>query len=137
MPDSDRSHVPPPDPAGRCPCHSGQVYSECCGPLHAGAPAPTAVQLMRSRYTAYVLRDTAYLLTTWHPSTRPASLDLDPQLAWRSLEVIRTERGGPLDREGVVEFAARYVDDGERGVLHEVGRFVRDDRWRYVDGVVG
>ena len=119
----------------RCPCRSGQLYAECCGPFHAGAPAPTAVQLMRSRYTAYVTGDTAYLLASWHPSTRPASLELDPHLAWRSLEIVRTERGGPLDREGLVEFAARYAADGERGVLHETSRFVRGDRWQYVDGI--
>ncbi|HEU4757150.1 MAG TPA: YchJ family metal-binding protein, partial [Agromyces sp.] len=60
---------------------------------------------------------------------------LDPGIAWRSLEIVRTERGGPLDREGVVEFAARYRADGERGVLHETSRFVREDRWRYVDAI--
>jgi len=127
---------PSPGPADRCPCHSGLSFGECCGPLLTGvATAPTAVQLMRSRYTAYVTGDVAYLLATWHPSTRPAVLELDPDLAWRSLEVIRTERGGPLDREGVVEFAARYAVGTERGVLHETSRFVREDRWRYVDAI--
>lgn len=120
----------------RCPCRSGPAFGECCGPLLAGeTSAPTAVQLMRSRYTAYVTGDVAYLLATWHPSTRPSALELDPDLVWRSLEVIRTERGGPLDREGVVEFAARYSAGGERGVLRETSRFVREDRWRYVDAI--
>ena len=132
----DRTGFPVIDPAERCPCRSGDVYGACCGPLHAGAAtAPTAVQLMRSRYTAFVIGDAAYLLATWHPSTRPASLEPDPTLTWRSLEIVRTERGGPLDREGVVEFAARYVVDGERGVLHETSRFVREDRWRYIDAI--
>ncbi|MFE5671388.1 YchJ family protein [Agromyces sp. NPDC056523] len=135
MPLPDRSGFPVLQPAERCPCRSGHPFAECCAPFLGGAPAPTAVQLMRPRYTAYVVGATAYLLATWHPSTRPASLELDPNLTWRSLEIIRTEGGGPLDREGVVEFAARYADEGERGVLHETSRFVRRDRWQYVDGI--
>lgn len=127
-------HVP--DDSTRCPCGTGQAFGECCGQFLAGrATAPTAAQLMRSRYTAYVVGDAAYLLATWHPSTRPESLELDRAIAWRSLEIVRTERGGPLDREGIVEFIARYAVDGERGAQRETSRFVRDDRWRYVDAV--
>ncbi|WP_430646672.1 YchJ family protein [Agromyces sp. GXS1127] len=124
-----------PAAADRCPCGSGNVHGECCGPLLGGGAAPTAVQLMRSRYTAFVVGDVAYLLATWHPSTRPDALELDPDVHWRSLEIIRTERGGPLDRDGVVEFAARYRVGAERGVQRETSRFVRTDRWRYVDAV--
>jgi SEC-C motif domain protein len=126
-------HVPMPTDGERCPCGSGQAFGECCGPLLAGRAAPTAVQLMRSRYTAFVIGDAAYLLATWHPSTRPEHLELDPDIRWRSLEIVRTERGGPLEREGVVEFAARYTAGGERGVQRETSRFLREDRWRYVD----
>ena len=133
---SGTAAFPVPEPADRCPCRSGLGFGECCAPLLAGdATAPTAVQLMRSRYTAYVTGDVAYLLATWHPSTRPAAPELDPDLAWRSLEVMRTERGGPLDREGVVEFRARYAVGTERGVLHETSRFMREDRWYYVDAI--
>lgn len=124
-----------PDDLDRCPCGTGQRFGECCGPLLDGrAAAPTAAQLMRSRYTAFTVGDVAYLLATWHPSTRPRTLELDPAIAWRSLEIVRTERGGPLDRDGVVAFVARYAVDGERGAQRETSRFVREDRWRYVDG---
>ncbi|WP_448004344.1 YchJ family protein [Agromyces bauzanensis] len=118
----------------RCPCLSGERFGECCGRFLAGtADAPTAEQLMRSRYSAFVVGDSAYLLATWHPSTRPAELELDPALRWYRLDLVRRERGGPLDRDGVVEFRARYRHDGERGELHEVSTFVRQDgRWRYV-----
>ncbi|MEI5585500.1 MULTISPECIES: YchJ family protein [unclassified Agromyces] len=125
-----------PDAAAPCPCRSGAPFGDCCRPYLAGESlAPTAVQLMRSRYTAFAVRDAAYLLATWHPSTRPRTLEPDPAIRWRSLEIVRTERGGPLDREGVVEFVARYDVDGERGAQREVSRFVRDDRWRYVDAL--
>ena len=73
---------PSPLPNDRCPCLSGSPYGECCAPFLAGAAdAPTAVQLMRSRYTAYVVGDRSYLLATWHPSTRPTRLELDPARA--------------------------------------------------------
>ena len=59
----------------RCPCGTGLPYDDCCGPLHAGSTAAaTAEQLMRSRYSAFAVGDAAYLLATWHPSTRPAAL---------------------------------------------------------------
>ncbi len=58
-----------------CPCGSERAYAACCGPWHAGAPAPTAEALMRSRYTAFVMELEPYLLATWHPGTRPPSLD--------------------------------------------------------------
>ncbi|MRG61781.1 hypothetical protein GE115_18145 [Agromyces sp. CFH 90414] len=124
-----------PSPGDRCPCRSGEVFGACCGPLLDGrAAAPTAVQLMRSRFTAYAVGADAYLLESWHPSTRPASLELDPGTTWRSLEIVATEAGGPFDTTGVVEFIARYRDADGAGRLHERSRFVREaGRWRYVD----
>jgi SEC-C motif domain protein len=126
---------PDPLPDDRCPCLSGSAFRECCGPFLEGAvDAPTAVQLMRSRYTAYVVGDRSYLLGTWHPSTRPAKLELDPDMRWYRLDIERRERGGPLDREGLVEFRAFYRHDGDRGEQHETSRFLREGgRWRYVD----
>ncbi len=122
-----------PQPTDRCPCLSGEQFGECCGRFLTGADAPTAEQLMRSRYSAFVVGDTGYLLATWHPSTRPAELRLDPAMRWIRLDIVRRERGGPLDRDGVVEFRALYRRDGERGELHEVSTFVREGgRWRYV-----
>ncbi len=92
---------------------------------------------MRSRYSAFVVRDADYLLRTWHPDTRPAELELDAGTQWRRLDILSTSRGGPLDSDGVVEFAAHYRLEGDRGVQREISRFVRvDRRWYYVSGVV-
>ncbi|WP_336855207.1 YchJ family protein [Sinomonas albida] len=128
------------DPDSRCPCGTGETYGSCCGRFHAGGAAPTAEALMRSRYSAFALADEPgmadYLLATWHPSTRPATLELDDGTRWRRLAVVRIEAGGPFDRAGIVEFAAHYTDDGGRGVLRETSRFVREDgRWLYVEAV--
>jgi SEC-C motif domain protein len=95
------------------------------------------VQLMRSRYTAFATGAAEYLLATWHPSTRPPTLEIDRSLRWYRLDIVRTERGGPLDATGVVEFVARYRFDGDRGELHETSRFTRErGRWYYIDGDV-
>lgn len=120
--------------ARSCPCGTGAAFDDCCGPLLAGAPAPTAERLMRSRYTAFVRGDGGHLLRTWHPTTRPPRVDLDPGLVWTCLEVLRTEGGGPDDAYGVVEFRCGYVA-AEPGVMHEVSRFARtDEGWAYVRG---
>ena len=114
---------------------SGETYDACCGPLHRGEPAPTAERLMRSRFSAFARGDAAYLLRSWHPSTRPSSLELDAGLVWYRLDVERTERGGPFDTDGVVAFTAYYRGE-ERGRLQEVSRFVREGRdWLYVDAL--
>ena len=90
---------------------------------------------MRSRYSAFSKGLAEYLLATWHPSTRPASLDLDPALRWTGLDVLATSAGGADDATGVVEFVAHYGAPAGPGRLHEVSRFERwDGAWTYVDG---
>ncbi|WP_104522799.1 YchJ family protein [Blastococcus atacamensis] len=116
----------------RCPRGTGLTYDECCGPVHAGRPAATAEQLMRSRYSAFAVGDPAHLLATWHSTTRPRSLDLDTEPRWTGLEILATAGGGMLEAEGTVEFVARY----RGGEQHETSRFVREDGvWRYLDAV--
>ncbi len=120
----------------RCPCGTGLPYAECCGRLHDGTTtAATAEQLMRSRYSAFAVGDPAYLLATWHPSTRPPTLELDPSVRWTDLDVLATTDGGLLAHDGTVEFRAWYRHGGETGSQHEKSRFVREDgTWRYLDG---
>ncbi|KZM71517.1 SEC-C domain-containing protein [Nocardia terpenica] len=121
-----------------CPCRSGEEFARCCAPrLNGTGPAPTAESLMRSRYTAFALGDTDYLLRSWHPRTRPRRLALDPGQRWLFLEIVRTERGGPFDDTGSVEFRAHYRHDGRRGQLHECSKFARvGGEWLYVDGEI-
>lgn len=120
----------------RCPCLSGNPLSKCCGPLLSGErSAVTAEQLMRSRFTAFALGDSAYLLRTWHPSTRPPTLELDPEQRWYRLDVGRTIQGGLFDDEGIVSFRAFYRHPDGPGRQEEVSRFVKEDgQWFYLDG---
>lgn len=97
----------------------------------------TAEELMRSRFRAFREADADWLLHTWHPSTRPDSLDLTDNPVWRGLQIVDTVDGGPDDTTGIVEFRATYREPGGVGVQHERSRFVREDgRWFYVDGEV-
>lgn len=119
-----------------CPCGRRASYATCCGPLHEGAAAADAESLMRSRYCAYVLKREDYLLSTWHPDTRPPRLDLaaqQPEPRWLGLDVKRHEVRGD---EAIVEFVARLRHGGGKAQrMHEVSRFVREGgRWFYVDG---
>jgi SEC-C motif domain protein len=124
----------PPTP---CPCGNPLAYADCCGSYHAGhaqQPAPDALALMRSRYSAYALGLTDYLLATWHASTRPASLQAEPAACrWLGLEVRRHLLHD--DDHASVEFVARSKLGGRANRLHETSRFVREaGRWFYVDG---
>ncbi|MGI9210177.1 MAG: YchJ family protein [Rhodococcus sp. (in: high G+C Gram-positive bacteria)] len=117
-----------------CPCGRGIPLGECCGVFLAGRSAPTAEQLMRSRYTAFFLGDVDYLRRTWHPSTRPARLDLDPEQHWTGLEILHTTGGGFLHAEGTVEFRAHWTHVGVSDSMHEHSRFVRENGdWLYLD----
>jgi SEC-C motif-containing protein len=117
-----------------CPCGSGESYDACCGPIVRNErPADTAEELMRSRYTAYVLDDVDHVFRSWHPATRPDDLAELPHVDWRALEIVETVDGGPGDDHGIVEFRAIHAG----GVQHERSRFVRRaGRWVYLDGDV-
>ncbi len=122
---------------GPCPCGLGAAYEACCGAFHSGPKtAPTAEALMRSRFTAFAVADEAYLLATWHPTTRPKRIDFDSGQQWVRLEILGHTGGGLLQNTGTVEFRAHYRWRGQRDVLHENSRFVREGgRWLYVEPV--
>ncbi|MEU4095739.1 YchJ family metal-binding protein [Streptomyces sp. NPDC026673] len=124
----------PHSPGAPCPCGLPAAYGDCCGRYHSGhAEAPTAEALMRSRYSAYAVRDAAYVLRTWHPETRPADLDLDRHLRWERLEILSTTDGSAFHSEGTVAFRAHYSLRGEHDAMEEHSRFIRHEgAWVYV-----
>jgi SEC-C motif-containing protein len=131
-------------PAADCPCGRrdarGQAlsFAGCCGRYLAdfeGTPAPDAEALMRSRYCAFMREDAAYLLATWHPSTRPLVLAFEPGLKWLGLEVRDVRQPDATHAE--VEFVARSRLAGRGHRLQERSRFVQEGgRWFYLDGDV-
>ena len=123
-----------------CPCGSGVSEATCCAPIIAGAPAPTAEALMRSRYSAYVRGTVDHIVDSHEPATRKevdrdASLEWSKGSEWLGLEILSTRNGGPNDTEGDVEFIARGKTAGKPFVHHERARFRKiDGRWYYKDG---
>lgn len=119
-----------------CPCGRGDVFAECCGRFLGGMhTAPTAEQLMRSRFTAFALADEEYLLRTWDTSTRPSCIDVDSEVHWTRLHVLSSSRGGPFDDVGHVHYVALYRTHDSRGRLEEISSFIRrNGLWFYVDG---
>jgi SEC-C motif domain protein len=141
----DPAHKHLPDTAA-CPCRSSQAqplpYGQCCAPwhqgLHATPPrhAQTPEQLMRSRYSAYVLQLGSYLLATWYGESSPGEIDFPPT-KWLGLDI---QHSAASNDAGIVEFIARYRDStGRAHRLHETSRFLREGvgeqaRWFYIDG---
>ena len=117
-----------------CPCGLGPSFGACCGRFTGtDVPAPTAELLMRSRFTAYARKDVGHLRDTWHSTSRPERLDLDPDLRWTTLEVVSTTGGGLLDARGTVAFRARAVSGGRPQTIEEDSAFVREaGAWAYL-----
>jgi SEC-C motif domain protein len=129
----------PPCPCGGVP--RGSAYVACCARFHSGelrGLATTPEALMRSRYSAYVLRLRDYLSESWHASTRPDELmRFDANDKWLGLEIRDAPSVSSDATEGFVEFVARSKPAGGGAAqrLHERSRFLREGgRWYYVDG---
>ncbi len=124
-----------------CPCGSSKPYSDCCLPLISGERrADTAEQVMRSRYTAFVKKELEWLRDSLHPGHR-ADYDEASTRAWaeraewHGLEILRTEKGGPADQEGTVEFVASFTENRVRQEHRELASFQRTDgAWYYTSG---
>ncbi|MDN4575883.1 hypothetical protein DBB29_23030 [Pandoraea cepalis] len=133
-PQTSRSATTPDLERDACPC-GGPTFDDCCARyLEHGDMAPSAEALMRSRYTAFVRHNAAYLLDTWAARTRPATLDFDDAPQWLGLQIKAHRQSDASHAE--VEFVAGYKVGGRAQRLHERSRFERSDdgRWRYIDG---
>jgi len=135
--------MPPATPKA-CPCGSNLLFAACCEPVIAQhAAAKTALQLMRSRYSAFALGEARHILASHQASANDISDTRIQQLRaelgsqhWLALRIIDTRQGREQDLTGIVEFCAFYREhNGSIGQLHERSRFHRNDgRWFYVDG---
>ncbi|KDF33287.1 UPF0225 protein ychJ [Klebsiella aerogenes MGH 77] len=123
-----------------CPCGSALEYSSCCQRyLTGGQLAPSPSQLMRSRYSAFVMKDVDYLIKTWHPHCEAPRFraDIEKGFAnaqWLGLTVFATDNGRSSD-EGFVSFIARFTEDNRPGAIIERSRFLKENgQWYYIDG---
>jgi len=123
----------------QCPCHSGKAYKECCGPYHAGTPAPTAAALMRSRYAAYALKLVDYVIATTHPDNpeqpldRAGLLEFCEHTEFAGLEILDFQEGAALS---TVTFRPRLKQGDKELVYIEKSLFEKvDGKWLYKDFV--
>lgn len=127
-----------------CPCCSGFDFEVCCKPFLTGEKSPeTALQLMKSRYSAYAELAIDYLINTTHPSTiryhNPVDiLNWAKSSTWLKLEIISTQKGGPKENGGKVEFKAYFLEGRKMPkVHHEFSSFKKENnQWFFVDGKV-
>ena len=138
-----------------CPCGSSHLYRQCCHPFHSGASLPpTAESLMRSRYSAFVLQQAAYLVKTHHSDdTRATSIKIQEleqsfkDQQWVGLMILKHSKGSEADETGQVEFSAFYQHPQEPSLqssslqpsslqqLHERSEFIKvEQQWLYVKG---
>lgn len=115
-----------------CPCGSAEALEHCCLPVINGIRAASSAEvLMRSRFSAYALDRQQYLLSSWHPSTRPDSIESDPSVQWLRLKIIDTET-----RPDQVEFVATFKLNGKAHKMHENSRFVFENgHWFYLGAI--
>jgi len=124
-----------------CPCGSGSDYAACCEPIITGKKlAETAEQLMRARYSAHVKVEIDFLYDSTHPDHREGydhkgTRTWAEESDWYGLEIHEATQGGPKDKQGEVEFTARFRDkDGLRN-HHERGQFERKGKkWLFTEG---
>jgi SEC-C motif-containing protein len=121
--------------AVRCYCGSGILFQDCCQKYISGnQKAPTALALMKSRYSAYATHQADYLLETTHISQRHYYSKADifnwaTANEWQKLEIMAAT-------ENTVEFMAYFLDDKKQSQIHhEHSTFKKEDGcWYYVDG---
>ena len=118
-----------------CPCGSGKKYKKCCEPFHKGKKKPkNALLLMKSRYSAYAMNKTKYIIKTTHKNNFEwdnlnweNEVKLFCQSEFKQLEILEFIDG---KNEAFVEFKA-YIDDI---IIQEKSRFLKDRIWLYESG---
>ncbi len=118
-----------------CPCGSERDYEDCCGPIIAGTPAPTAEALVRSRYTAFVRGELDHVADTHAPEVREdfnraEAERVAQQHEWRGLEIRNTTQ---IDNTAQVDFVVRFRREQQELATRSVSCFRHDQgKWLYV-----
>ena len=127
-------------PESLCPCGSQLSYQQCCQPIISGSQAASsAEQLMRSRFSAFSLKEVDYLMQSWAgqkrvETERSALQQWCEQTKFIRLDII-DHYDGSHPCQAFVEFKATYLFNNKFEVLHETSEFIQaQNRWFYLDG---
>ena len=127
-----------------CPCGRNKTYVDCCKKAHNNIESvKTAEDLMRSRYSAFVLANIDYLMLSWSSKTCNTSAKAKKELkewttsvTWVKLNVINSNDGQEHHNTGTVEFKAFFYENGHLECIQENSFFERQNKhWVYVDKV--
>ena len=119
----------------KCPCGSGRKYKECCFKYHKGSNPKNALELMKSRFSAYAAGEANYIIKTTHKNSPHfeenkkewiKSIKEFSKREFKKLEIINFIDG---EKEAFVKFRA-YIDDY---VMEEKSRFIKEDKWYYME----
>ena len=83
-----------------CPCGSSKHYPTCCKILHDGKAAHNALELMRSRYSAYALGQADYIIQTTHPASTQYTTD---HTQWKN-EILNFSKSTRFEKLEVFDF---------------------------------
>ena len=127
----------------KCYCGKPAEFENCCAPYIRGLKNPaTAEDLMRARYSAYVSGSIDFIEST-HSLTKRDALDIEEtrkwsrESEWLGLDIINTEKGGPDDKEGTVEFKASFSQNGISHIHHELSTFKKvEGKWFFDSGEI-
>jgi peptide deformylase len=125
-----------------CLCHSQKPYSDCCHPFHEGALPKTALELMRSRFSAYALNLAEYIIRTTHPANPEYGQDhclwagkiteFSRHTEFRHLEILEANEWGTV---ATVTYVAYLVQGGREEVFTEKSYFQKmGEKWFYRSG---
>lgn len=124
----------------KCPCGTGREFYDCCEKFLKDTAKPvTAEELMRARYSAFVVGDFGYIRKTLAKSAQKqfdlaATKKWSQESEWLGLTIISSTLGQPTDSSGTVEFMAKYKQHGEVLDHHEVSKFKKENgEWKFVD----
>ena len=118
----------------KCPCNQEALpYSKCCGLYISGKKkVELPVQLMRSRYTAFVKNELNYLAAT---QTMYFDVAAYRSLDWICLEIIEANKPSQSALIASVTFKAYYRSENEIMCLHEKSVFQKiSGSWLYIAG---
>ncbi|HEU0125529.1 MAG TPA: YchJ family metal-binding protein [Flavobacterium sp.] len=119
----------------KCFCDTGLLFENCCELyLNDNQKAPTALTLMRSRFSAYASHNADYLMETTYISERKyysktEILRWAVSNKWQKLEILSST-------ENTVEFKAYFLDSDNKSQVHyEFSTFkFENGAWYYLDG---
>ncbi|HLP40863.1 MAG TPA: YchJ family metal-binding protein [Fibrobacteria bacterium] len=117
-----------------CPCCSGLPYEECCRPILAGSPAPTAEALVRSRYTAFAVRSLDHVENTHAPEirddfNRAEAERLAEECEWKNLRIHKAIEDGD---QASVEYVMEVRKDGNTIIKGVKSDFRRENgQWLF------